>query len=217
MQALHRMNARFDELIRVLKRRLPAGLPGPEAQIRMAPMRASAFERIEVKDRACREAGVLLMLLPIDDTPHIVVTVRRSDLTDHAGQVSFPGGRRERGEPLLQTALREAQEEVDLSPHDVEVLGEMTPLFIPPSNYCVYPFLGFTRRRPALRPHDYEVERIVELPLPLLLDESTIRRERRTLLGEEVLVPYFDVAGLQIWGATAMMLSELVSLARHTG
>lgn len=209
------MTLRFEALIRLLERRLEeASLPGAEAQIRMAPVRNGALERLEVRNRSCREAGVLMMLLPVEDAPHVVLTIRRDHLSQHAGQVSFPGGRREAGEPLLQTALREAQEEVDLLPGDVEVIGEMTPLFIPPSNYCVYPFLGFTRQRPVLRPHDFEVDRIVELPLSLLLEDSAVRRERWTVRGEEVLVPFFDVAGLQIWGATAMMLAELVALAR---
>lgn len=209
-----RMTRTFGELIRDLEERLQIGLPGPQAQMRMAPAREDALERLGVRGKSCREAGVLVMLLPSDDTPHVVMTVRRDHLPDHAGQVSFPGGRREEGETLMETALREAHEEIDLSPDDVEVLGALTPLFIPPSNFCVYPFLAFTGRRPDLRPHDYEVERIVEIPLPELLDEATVRREAWTIRGEELLVPYYDVLGLRIWGATAMMLSELLALAR---
>ncbi|MEX2399371.1 MAG: CoA pyrophosphatase [Rhodothermales bacterium] len=199
--------------MRSLARRLKRGRPGPRAQVRMAPVRDDALDRLAVKERSCREAGVLMMLLPIGDTPHVVVTVRRDHLPDHPGQVSFPGGQRERGESLLETALREAHEEVGLSPSDVEVLGEMTPLFIPPSNFCVYPYLGYALHRPALKPHDYEVERIVEIPLPDLLADGAVRREPWTLHDEEILIPFYDVGGLQIWGATAMMLSELVALA----
>lgn len=207
------MNPRFDDLIELVEQRTHESLPGPKAQMRMAPVRDDALDRIGVRNRSCREAGVLLVLLPVNDTPHVLVTVRRNHLPNHAGQVALPGGRREEGESLLQTALREAQEEVDLDPEEVEVIGPLTPLFIPPSNYCVYPFLGFARRHPILRPHDYEVDRIVEIPLPHLIDDSAVRRERWTIRGEQVLVPYFDVGGLHIWGATAMILSELVELA----
>ena len=180
----------------------------------MAPRRADATERTDVEGRSCREAGVLALIHPLDGIPHVVVTVRRGNLADHAGQVAFPGGRRESDEPLLQTALREAHEEVALSPDDAVVLGELTPLYIPPSNYCVYPFVAYTQVRSELVPHDFEVERIVDVPVADLLDPERTRTEVWTVRGAAVNVPFFDVAGLRIWGATAMMLSELVALLR---
>lgn len=180
----------------------------------MAPHRTDAVERTSVEGRSCREAGVLALIHPVGDAAHVVVTVRRGHLTDHAGQVSFPGGRRESDEPLLQTALREAQEEVSLSPDDAVVLGRLTPLYIPPTNFCVYPYVAYTRIRTRLAPHDYEVERIVDVPIADLLDPNSIRTEVWTVRGDDVNVPFFDVVGLQIWGATAMMLSELLALLR---
>ena len=207
------MPASFHDVIERLQARFGLGLPGPEAHLRMAPVRADAVERLTVTGRSCREAAVLMVLLPVAETPHVVVTVRHADLPEHAGQVSLPGGRREEGETLLETALREAHEEIALAPGEVEVIGPLTPLYVPPSNYCVYPFLGYVRDRPTMRPHDVEVDRIVEIPLPGLIDENTVRREDWTVRGRQLTVPYFDVGGLQIWGATAMMLAELVVLA----
>lgn len=187
-------------------------LPGSDAQMRMAPVRAEAPERLQVEGRDCREAGVLALLTPRDDEPHLVVTVRRAHLPDHAGQVSFPGGGREHDEDLIETALREAEEEVMLDPEHVELLGELTPLYIPPSNFCVYPFLGFTQGEVHLQPDDFEVAEIVLLPLQELLAKDTIRREVWTIRDEELVVPYFDIAGLTLWGATAMMVAEIVAL-----
>lgn len=202
----------FEDTIRRLEKRLLHPLPGPAAQLRMAPERRDAEERIQVRGRNCREAGVLVLIVPENGLPHVVLTVRHLHLPDHPGQVSFPGGRREDGESLMHTALREAHEEVDVSVSAVEMLGPLTPLYIPPSNYCVFPYLGFARTNLVLTPHDLEVERIVRVPLPGLLEETARREEIRTIRGQRVLVPYFEVSGLQVWGATAMMLSEVVAL-----
>lgn len=202
----------FESLISFLKDRLAQPLPGSEAQVRMAPLRENARERTEVDGRDCREAGVLALLHPRDGIPHLVLTVRRDHLSDHAGQVSFPGGRREGDEPLLFTALREAREEVDIHPDQVEVLGELTPLYIPPTRYCVHPYVGYTRTAADLTPHDLEVEKIVHVPVYDLLDPTNIRREYWTVRGNRVEVPFFDVSGLQVWGATAMMLAELIAI-----
>lgn len=203
----------FASLMKRLEERLGHPLPGPEAQLQMAPMHSRASERINVSGRDCREAGVLALLHPMDDVPHVVLTVRRAHLKHHPGQVSFPGGQREGDEPLLQTALREAQEEVDVSPNEVTVLGQLTPLYIPPSGFCVYPFVGFTERV-TLTPQDREVERIVHVPFPQLLDPARVREEEWMVRGDRLLVRYFDAEGLRIWGATAMMLSELVAIVK---
>lgn len=206
------MSRPFEQTVDFLRRRLDAELPGPKAQVRMAPSRVDAAERLLVEGRDCREAGVLALLYPRAGEAHLLMTVRRAHLAQHAGQVSFPGGRRENDEPFLQTALRETQEEVGIDPDHIEVIGQLTPLFIPPSNYCVYPFLGFTEDEPDLVPHDYEVERIVHVPLRHLLEEANIREEEWTIRGERLNVRYYDVEGLTVWGATAMMISEIVAL-----
>lgn len=206
------MSGLFDQTIQFLRRRLSSDLPGPQAQIKMAPSRAGSAERVRVEGRDCREAGVLALLYPRMNEPHLLVTVRRAHLTQHAGQISFPGGRREPDEALLQTALRETHEEVGLDPSHIEVIGALSPLYIPPSNYCVYPFLGFTQDDPDLIPHDVEVERVEHVPLRCFLEEENLREEDWTIRGELLRVPFFKVEGLTIWGATAMMISEIVAL-----
>lgn len=202
----------FDDTIELLRDRLSAPLPGPDAQMTMAPVRPKSVERLTVHGRNCREAAVLALLTPHAGAAHLLMTVRRAHLTDHPGQVSFPGGRRERDEDLRETALRETHEEVGLESGEIDVLGCLTPLYVPPSNFCVYPFVGSTRDLPKLRPHDDEVERIVHVPLALLRREEALRSEERTIRGERLLVPYFEVDELIVWGATAMMIAELLAL-----
>lgn len=210
----------FAQFTHRLETRLAQELPGAEAQVKMAPRYKSRMQATSVDGRDCREAGVLALLYPdvtdtsVDPQPHVVLTVRREDLPDHAGQVSFPGGQREDGETLRETALREAHEEVDLDPSPVEIIGALTPLFIPPSKFCVHPFVGFLRDVPTLRPTDREVGEILHVPLPQLLAPETHVVETWTLHGLSVDVPFYDVGGQKVWGATAMMLSELLAVVR---
>lgn len=170
---------------------------------------------MSIEDKDCREAGVLALFYPQDDTPMLVLTVRREDLPDHPGQVSFPGGQREGDETLPETALREAQEEVALDPSPVRLLGSLTPLYIPPSDFCVHPFVGVLDHVPSLRPTDYEVGEILHVPLPRLLDPETLVEETWTLHDQAVQVPYYDIDGPPLWGATAMMLAELLAVCRE--
>jgi 8-oxo-dGTP pyrophosphatase MutT (NUDIX family) len=177
----------------------------------MAPAYRADASVAAVDDKDCREAGVLALLFP-SDTPSIVLTVRRDHLPDHAGQISFPGGQREADETLQETALREAYEEVALNPARVDMLGALTPLYIPPSNFCVHPFVGAVSEPPDLHPTDKEVGAILRVSIVHLLAPSTLQRETWTLHGQDVEVPFFEVGGHKVWGATAMMLSELLTL-----
>lgn len=180
----------------------------------MAPRYEARKSALSVNGRDCREAGVLALIYP-DDDPHLVLTVRRDDLPDHPGQVSFPGGQREAGETLPETALREAHEEVDLPPEPVHLLGALTPLFVPPSNFCVHPFVGVIDHVPSLRPTDREVGNILHVPIAHLLAPDTRVVETWTLHGRDIDVPFYRVDDYTVWGATAMMLSELLCCIRE--
>jgi 8-oxo-dGTP pyrophosphatase MutT (NUDIX family) len=200
----------FSTFATALRRRLRTTLPGLDAQATMAPRYRARRETLSIEDKTCREAGVLALLYPRENVPTLVLTVRRDDLPDHPGQVSFPGGQRENGEALPKTALREAQEEVALDPAPVRLLGALTPLYIPPSDFCVHPFVGVLDHAPTLRPTDREVGQILHVPLAHLLDPERHVEETWTLHGSPVQVPYFDIDGPPLWGATAMMLAELL-------
>lgn len=212
-----KMTPAFHTKIAYLRARLAESLPGLEAQLRMAPQYRRDPRTVAVDGKDCREGAVLALLFPLDGEVATVLTVRHADLNHHAGQVSFPGGRRDLDETLQETAVREAYEEIGLPADKLTLLGQLTPLYIPPSNFCVYPFVGTTDHRPAYEPHDAEVEHILEVPIRHLLNPETRVEEMWDLRGQRVVVPYYDVAGYTVWGATAMILSELLQILKETG
>lgn len=202
----------FEPVLDRLNDRLEHPRPGHEAHRTMAPRLSTREHALSVEDRDCREAGVLALLVPHEDNPAIVLTVRRTELPDHGGQISFPGGQREDGELLRNTALRETEEEIGLPREKVRIVGRLTPLYIPPSNFCVYPFLGGSANPPRLTGTDYEVDRVLRVSVPKLLHPGTRVVEPWTLYGKNIDVPFYSVDDQQIWGATAMMLAEVLAV-----
>ncbi|MBP6016693.1 MAG: CoA pyrophosphatase [Candidatus Promineofilum sp.] len=195
------------------------GFDGPAAQRRMAPV-ARPMARAGDRPDGPRLGGVLILLYCADDQLHVVLTQRPDYDGVHARQISCPGGRHEPPETLRETALRETWEEIGIPPTDVELLGELTPLYIMPSDFEVYPFVGvYTGTgRPRFVPDMREVAAILEVPLLLLLDPATRAEEEMELRGGLRLpVPFFRVGERRVWGATAMMLSELVERIRALG
>jgi len=185
-------------------------LPGLDAQVAMAPS-PRLFDSSAGAEP--RKAGVLLILYPIGDALHLPLTVRTPDLEHHSGQVSFPGGGWEEGDCSLQeTALREAQEEIGVSAAALEILGALTPLYIPTSNNVIHPFVAYTPRRPAFRLDKREVAELLEIPVSLLLDPATRREEDWLWHGAALHVPFFAVGQYKIWGATAIVLAEFLAL-----
>lgn len=167
-----------------------------------------------------RLGGVLLLLYSQNGELYLVLTRRRDDLSSHAGQISFPGGRREDGEPLEMTALREAYEEIGVDPAELTILGTLSSLYIPPSDYEVHPFVAWHPGRPRLIPQEREVAEILEVPLSHLFNPTTRQEEEWILRDIPVLVPFLLVDHHRVWGATAMILSEFLErlrAARYAG
>jgi 8-oxo-dGTP pyrophosphatase MutT (NUDIX family) len=185
-------------------------LPGPSAQITMAPHP----RRFNLDPGAePRQAGVLLVLYPIRSVLHLVLTVRTSGLNYHSGQISLPGGGWEEGDgSYLETALREAREEIGIATGGLEILGPLTPLYIPPSNNVVHPFVAYTPQRPTFEPDPTEVADLLEVPLDLLVDPATRREEDWIWRGASLHVPFYAVGEHKIWGATAIILAEFLAL-----
>lgn len=200
----------FDDVVAAVTEGL-ARLPGAEAQQRMAPRPRRGWRPGSAPDQA-RLAAALLLLFPVDGAAALLLTKRSPDLPNHGGQVSLPGGAVDPGETIEDAALREAEEEVGLACATVRVIGRMTPLHIPVSGFVLHPVVGVVVDRPETRLEPGEVDRIIEAPVDQLLDPRRHRRTVRARDGIEFDMPYFDLDGEQIWGATAMVLAEFAAV-----
>ena len=200
----------MENLIERLKMRLAERLPGEEAQYRMAPEARPSMEEALSRASQQHQSAVLLYLFPWQDDWRIVLMKRTDYRGVHSGQVSIPGGRLEPGEDHRQAALREFEEETGISVASHQLLGNLSELFIPPSNFLVRPFVAYATDRPSFHPDPVEVEQIIELLVSELMSDQTVKRGSvRLSHGARVETPYFDVDGHMVWGATAMILSEL--------
>jgi 8-oxo-dGTP pyrophosphatase MutT (NUDIX family) len=190
-------------------------LPGVNAQLRMSP----AMRRPVSGEYPLKNAGVLIILYPHGGRVYTVFIKRTEYEGVHSGQVSLPGGMFEEEDgSLMNTAIREANEETGIEVKSVEIIGKLTPLHIPVSNVNVHAFVGVTDSRPAFVPDPSEVQYLIEESLDELLNEVNLKTKSMTLFGNEVIVPYFDIRGNHIWGATAMIISEFAEIAgRVTG
>lgn len=188
-------------------------LPGLRAQVRMAPHPRPL--QPPTPEHQPREGGVLVLLYPREPEGelYLVLTRRTERVGNHRGQISFPGGRVDPEDlTTVRTALREACEEINVCADDLRLLGDLTPLYIPPSDYRIFPHVAYIAQRPDLRPHPDEVAELLEAPVRHFLDERNIIEEEWLLHGEPRQVPFFDVYGHKVWGATAMVLAEFTAI-----
>ena len=205
--------ASFIRVVAALEAALQKPLPGAAAQDLLTPLPRREWPSV-VNDVRIRHAAGLLLLFPLSDRPHLILTLR-ADAVRHGGQVSLPGGVVEPGETFVQAALREAGEEVGLVPDRVRILGALTPVDIPVSGFRLHPIVAAAETRPDLQPCDAEVARILEVAIDDLLDRHALVRQPLVRDGQTLDVPALAVAGAGgalIWGATAMVLAEFLVL-----
>jgi 8-oxo-dGTP pyrophosphatase MutT (NUDIX family) len=204
----------FNDFITGLKERMTGPLPGMNAQLKMASVRR-IIENGKIRVTAdAKKGGVLVLFYPVDGKASLVFMKRTEYPGVHSGQVSFPGGAWEPGDVnLAATALREAEEEIGADQKTIEPIGMLSDLFIPPSNFLVSPVVAFTKKRPDFRPDPVEVAKIIEVPFEhFLLAETRQIREITVFPGEKLEAPCFYADDEVIWGATAMILNELIEL-----
>jgi 8-oxo-dGTP pyrophosphatase MutT (NUDIX family) len=180
------------------------------AQLKMSPEPRGDMSR---RPHA-RDAAVMVLVFPAYDSQWRLVLTRRTEhLRGHSGQISFPGGRRDPHDTTyLNTALRETWEELGIVSHQINIIGQLSPIYIPPSNYNVYPSVGFLSAEPEFIPNPDEVAEAFTVPVSALLDHRYKREEYRDFpYGNgtvRVRVPYYELCGHKVWGATATILSE---------
>ena len=191
--------------------RLRRALPGAAVQSLYQPQ-ASYGRHFGPAPATARPAAVLVLLYMDAGAWHVPLTLRPMDLADHAGQISLPGGTVEPGERSELAAVRELEEELGVDARSIELLGELSPIYLFRSNYSITPWLAVTRSRPHWQPNPAEVAALVELPLAVLLDPQTTGVEVWRDQGIAFEVPALRYQGHTIWGATAMILAELAAI-----
>lgn len=173
--------------------------------------------KARVEREGFRRAAVLMPLCAVGGQPHFVFTERARDLEHHQGQISFPGGTADQRDPhLLQTALREAEEEIGLKPADVEVLGELDDVLTAASGFIISPFVAWIPHPYPFRPSAREVHEIFTVPLSEFQDPRNYREEFRERAGERIAVPFFTCGSRVIWGATGRIVKQFLDLLAAT-
>ena len=186
-------------------------LPGASAHCLLAPRPRHGWDPGQIPPEA-KPSAALILLFPFSGEAYTLLTVRGDHLPQHAGQVSFPGGRLEPNETVENAALRESHEEVGLDPRQVRLLGKLSPLYIPASGFALFPIIGIADSRPKFLSKTTEVKRILEIPISTLIESEDLHLGYRLYKNDSYRVPYFNVEDERVWGATAMILGELLTV-----
>ncbi|WP_370087689.1 CoA pyrophosphatase [Ekhidna sp.] len=207
----------FDELIRFLEKRLQMPMPGTVAHDKMKPKMANGAPLRMKHATPPRKGGVLILLFEENGVAHFPLIQRPNYEGIHSGQMALPGGRYEHtDQDQFQTALRETEEEIGVSRDNVEIIGSLSEFFVAASNYMVLPVIGKIDHRPDFIPEPREVDDIVTPPVHHLIEPQRLKKKEMIVRnGYKLESPYFDLEGRTVWGATAMMLSELVEILKE--
>ncbi|WP_281234544.1 NUDIX hydrolase [Flavobacterium gelatinilyticum] len=209
----------FQDFLQYVPNLIPVELPAGLSHVKMAPKeRIQALKDLDINSRNPRIAAVMMLFYPKNEKTHLILIVRNAYNGVHSSQIAFPGGKYEISDfDFKDTALRETNEEIGVIPEKIEVIKQFTPMYIPPSNFLVHPFLGIAKEELSFYPDVREVADIIELPLSVFLDdEIIIESTLSTSYGNDILVPAFSIQNHIVWGATAMILSELRDVLKLT-
>lgn len=208
----------FQEFLEYIPKIAKENLPGAEAHQKMMPLeRIEIFKHLDMSLINPRRAAVMMLFYPKNNEPHLVLIVRNSYPGIHSSQIGFPGGKVELSDiSLAETALRETFEEIGILSNKINVVKEFTELYIPPSNFMVTPFLGYSTEELTFVPDAREVFGLIELPLSVFLDDSIlVTKTLKTSYMEEAGVPAFKFEDFYVWGATGQMMNELKEVIKR--
>jgi len=197
-----------------LKAELLLNLPGVDAHLRLAPeIRINDLKTGQPPAHAM-ESAVLIILYPFHERLHTVVILRNEYDGAHSGQISLPGGKAEDSDKDFEnTALREAREEIGIIPADMEIIGQLSRFYVRPSNFIIYPFIAYSAQRPEFQPDPFEVQKVIEIDIFKDISYENIVNQTLTFKNNmQVTAPGFQIGGEFMWGATAMIFSELLQV-----
>jgi len=202
----------FNDFLQIVPRLISESLKASDSHLKMAPIeRVKYYQNYDYSVHNPKASAVVTLFYPKNKRTMILLIVRSKYPGVHSSQIAFPGGKKELGDKDLEdTALRELQEEVGISSEMVQLVKQWSELYIPPSNFLVTPFLGIATQLPIWKIQEEEVAQIIELDLDILLSESIVEQvTMNTSYAHDIQVPAFVIEGHIIWGATAMILSEV--------
>ncbi len=202
----------FPEFLKLIPQIKKASLPGEDAQARMSPPeRRHIMKTVDLATANPKQAAVLMLFYPRNENTNLVLIMRNSYPGVHSSQIAFPGGKIELQDTTFeQTALRETHEEIGIAPHQITIVRQFSEVYIPPSNFLVFPFLGYSTEELVFKPDPAEVAGMIEMPLSHFLDDVNIEMQQMsTSYSTSIGVPVFKINEHRVWGATAMMMSEL--------
>jgi len=189
-------------------------LPGKQAHKELAPYRNEI--ELDFKNKNPKIASTLLLIYPKDGETFFCLIERQEYEGTHSNQISFPGGKNESGESMKETALRETKEEIGVNPISINIIGELSQVFVPPSNFLIHPFVGYCDFTPDFRANEREVKRIIEVNIDELFKKDIIKIKKMSFKKSSgnvnFEVPYLDLNNKIVWGATSVILNEFRKL-----
>lgn len=206
----------FHTFIETLKKGLSQPLPGKQAHREMLPISPQQSSVEGAPTSRTLYGSVLVLFYPKEEQEYFPLMLRPNYNGVHGGQISLPGGKKEKQDKdYIATAIRETEEEIGVKSRDIVILGKLSTLYVMASDIMVEPVVGYTARTPRFNPNPYEVQAIIESPVEQFMDDSIVKTKDLHVRGFDLKAPYFDIGGQVVWGATAMMLNELKYILKN--
>ena len=199
-----------------IKKKLSETLPGIDSHLKMAPPQRAVALKGGLDQKSNAKKSAVMMLFFVDNAELHMIVIRRSNYVGiHAGQIAFPGGRYEEEDGDVEvTAFREIEEEIGITHDKIELLGRLSDIYVQPSNFLISIFVGFLNEKPVYHRQEREVAEVIEIPFREFFDENVIKYKDFYVgsLKASANAPYFDVANVEIWGASAMVIHEFLDI-----